>query len=439
MMIIRAPGALATREHNINSHGGSVGHGHREDQGAGRPIVPALGQTKMTRGAISRRAVAPSARSRLFPPPCTVGHMSCCGRSSRGARGQSSILSVFSSLFSSRIDSDDDDDDDDSAKPTVAKLPPDPKVPADWRPSAEWDPLTEPELNVLTLINGWCDGRDGDILFNKLPRDVVCQFLRAYSYRPDWARASYARLQESVRWRNKTALAYGHVLKPVDPIKLPDRALFERYVQAGPIGFDGDGHVVVLERYCHVDPAEVLDHFSVNAFLAHATYNKEAQRAYALRHALKRGRRAYKVVTVLDLEGLSLGHTDSRFVDLAKRINAAHSDAYPETVHKIFVVNAPGFFGAIFGIVSGFIHPLTASKFVVLGADYQEVLAGAPHHIKFDDGGSALPPVDAPPSWSAVTHELAREWGGVNADTLARGGEWPRADYDNLRRRGIPT
>ena len=78
------------------------------------------------------------------------------------------------------------------------------------------------------------------------------------------------------------------------------RSLFERFVQVGPIGIDGEGHPVIMERFCCFEPSEVLDHFSSEQFLAHCTYNKECQRAIPPQRQRAGGER--QGGTVIDLE-----------------------------------------------------------------------------------------------------------------------------------------
>lgn len=372
--------------------------------------------------------------------------MPCCGSRKRsvGRHGSDDYYDSFVNLMRSilflpplpRI-TESDDELNDAVKPRADTLLPDVKADSDWRPSIEWEPFSGAELDTLVRINIWADGRDGTPEFRKMPRDLLCQFVRGFAYRPDAARAAFAYLVESLAWRAKQAATDGQILRGINEKLLPRRSLFERFVQVGPIGIDGEGHPVIMERFCCFEPSEVLDHFSSEQFLAHCTYNKECQRAYSLRNAQRCGRRTYKVVTVIDLEGLSLAHTDTRFLEVAKKVNASHANAYPETAYKIIVVNAPGFFGVVFSLVSSFMHPLTVSKFDILGSDYEQKLAGPPYNIRMNSGGTALPPIDDPPSWSATASELAREWGGINAETLSRGGDWPREDAESLKRRGI--
>ena len=52
----------------------------------------------------------------------------------------------------------------------------------------------------------------------------------------------------------------------------------------------------------------------------------------------------------------------------SKRISSLAGANYPDTVHRLLVLNAPRFFGFIFRLVRPFIDPVTAAKVVMLGS-----------------------------------------------------------------------
>ncbi|KAI7904987.1 CRAL-TRIO domain-containing protein [Cokeromyces recurvatus] len=47
---------------------------------------------------------------------------------------------------------------------------------------------------------------------------------------------------------------------------------------------------------------------------------------------------------------------------------------YPETLHRLFIVNAPSAFTVMFKVIKHWLNPRTLEKIHVLGSDFQSVL-----------------------------------------------------------------
>ena len=75
----------------------------------------------------------------------------------------------------------------------------------------------------------------------------------------------------------------------------------------------------------------------------------------------------YKHVYVIDLSGLSLGMLRGGNRNLIKNCLGKVSQYYPETMLKMFLVNTPRLFPAIWKIVSPMIDPVSAAKISILG------------------------------------------------------------------------
>merc|ERR550514_362458 len=59
---------------------------------------------------------------------------------------------------------------------------------------------------------------------------------------------------------------------------------------------------------------------------------------------------------------MGFGHLDKKFISRMKRFNELFSWHYPETTHKLCVVNAPRVFSMFWAIGKHFVHPVTAAK-----------------------------------------------------------------------------
>ena len=214
-------------------------------------------------------------------------------------------------------------------KPTIASLGNDVPPKKGHVAAVEWAPFTAAELDVMKEVQKWLNW-DGDGAFESVPFDLLTCFVRGFSYRPDWPRSCAAYLEQSMAWRRQHV--YG------DPplifgkgAQLPaQREYYETVFQCGPIGFDADGHPVLLERCCMTSPLEWLPRLDIETLIQNMAFNREATRACLNAQSHRLGKRVYKSCIIVDLAGLSLAHTDKRSVSAFSKINSLFSNTYPE-------------------------------------------------------------------------------------------------------------
>lgn len=176
----------------------------------------------------------------------------------------------------------------------------------------------------------------------------------------------------------------------------------------------------MLERLGRVRVAELLKAFSEEEYLRQQAFSREAVRLLSTANSTRLGRRLYKVLVVIDLEGLSLSHVGSRFVRLCKRVNETFGWHYPETAFRFYVINAPLVFRTAWGVAKSFIHPITVQKFSILGSGWRRTFAEA---------GITLTTGEASPtSWSAAVRAAVEEHG---PELLGRG-YMPADDLERL-------
>mmetsp|Transcript_15113 Transcript_15113/g.51004 ORF Transcript_15113/g.51004 Transcript_15113/m.51004 type:complete len:290 (+) Transcript_15113:64-933(+) len=274
----------------------------------------------------------------------------------------------------------------------------------------EWDPLTPQEAEVLRHCRQQL-GKD----LRGLPDDLVTMLVRGYATEPDWKKASATHMAETAEFR-QTAGAE----KLLDPKNLPaDREAFERMWRTAIVGEDAAGHTVVYESIGRIPIKEFGARFSGSKakeelFLAHSAYNKEAMRRWNVKRSAQLGKRVYKMIVVLDLAGMTSGHVGGHFRELLKTYISKFSNLYPESLYKLFVINAPLFFSGVWAMVKGFVHPVTRAKIhvntdpkyalqelkalgVKLDFDFKKVYEEAPPLSEVAKELQKLPPPFIPP------------------------------------------
>jgi hypothetical protein len=75
----------------------------------------------------------------------------------------------------------------------------------------------------------------------------------------------------------------------------------------------------------------------------------------------------YKHIHILDLQGLSFGHFSAGVRHVIQKVVIEMGNFYPDSVYKLFFVNAPFAFRAIWGMISPFVHPATLAKIKICG------------------------------------------------------------------------
>ena len=82
--------------------------------------------------------------------------------------------------------------------------------------------------------------------------------------------------------------------------------------------------------------------------------------------------------TVMDLKGVGVTKVPSVY-SYVKQASAMSQNYYPERLGRLYLINAPWGFSTVFGVVKGWLDPITVEKIHVLGGGYQkELLAQIP-------------------------------------------------------------
>lgn len=97
--------------------------------------------------------------------------------------------------------------------------------------------------------------------------------------------------------------------------------------------------------------------------------------------------------TIIDLAGVSMSVAYNAY-NLVKECSDYSQQYYPERLGKMYVINAPWGFGAVWNMVKSILDPVTSAKIHVLGRNYKtELLAQiSPENLPTDFGGSCQCP-----------------------------------------------
>jgi hypothetical protein len=76
----------------------------------------------------------------------------------------------------------------------------------------------------------------------------------------------------------------------------------------------------------------------------------------------------FECFIIMDLANLTVGQLNSRTMTIIKEQSVIDSLCFPETMNKMFIINAPRFFTASWAIIKGWLDPRTANKVQVFSS-----------------------------------------------------------------------
>lgn len=170
-----------------------------------------------------------------------------------------------------------------------------------------------------------------------------------------------------------------------------DQHPFAHLLPVAHHGFDRLGHPIYWEKTGLIQSqfTEVRKHFEVSELLQYSILSREI---FSLRYQFASERVSQPIsqcVVVNDMKGLTVT-LDFESIWYIKQVLGIDSSYYPERLYRLYLVNCPWYFPAIFNIFSPLIDQRTRNKFRVLGSNFQAELEELidPSVIPTDFGGN---------------------------------------------------